>query len=212
MNSASEFEAGSWVYFPRSWCPQLWMKRISKCTCMHLLTHPRRHGAYRESMWNHVNPPCRPLHHRVYTINIGVNSNILTNFYQPLSWLFEHSSFLLMFEQFQLLSLTGHSASPKNSFFPGNGLSDSRLQPTSCDELDVSPKRDAVFFFSVEDCQSYIFNWLQALRPAAWNQQQEERIGIYWNKPTNAYCILTYIVNRIQTKTWEACEKISCIL
>lgn len=123
---------------PGRGAPSCGWKGFPNAPAMHLLTHPPRHGAYRESMWNHVNPPCMPLHHWVYTINMCINSNFLTNFYQPLSWLFE---------QFQLLSLTGHSASPKNSCFPGNGLSDSRRQPTSCHELDVSPKRDAVLFF-----------------------------------------------------------------
>lgn len=142
--------------------------------------------------WIHVSPPCRPLHHWVFTINIGINSNFLTNFYQPLSWLFE---------QFQLLSLTGHSASPKNSCFPGNGLSDSRRQPTSCHELDVSPKRDAVlcFFFRWRIVRVIFSTGCWQQRPAAWNQQQEERIGIYCsNKQTNTY--LHYLTLWVESK------------
>lgn len=74
VNSASEFEAGSWV--PQVVVPQLWMKRISKCTCMHLYWH------IHDVMVPIVNPfeSCMPLHHWVFTINIGINSNF-SNFY-----------------------------------------------------------------------------------------------------------------------------------
>ena len=157
---------------PQVVVPKLWMKRISKCTCMHLLTHPRRHGAFRESMWI--------LHACLFTIEFSQSTLVSTQ------------TFLLIFTSLWV------DCSNNSSFWVSRVIP--RVQrirvfrETVCPIPDASRRpamsltfllREMLFFFwwRVVRVISSTGCWQQ--RPAAWNQQQEERIGIYWNKPTN---------------------------